>query len=276
MTLNFETSGQLTIDMRPYIKAMFEEMPESMKGASATPAATYLFDTRNSAPKLEGKDKDQYHSMSAKLLYLSQFGWPDICTAAAFLSTRVQSPDKDNKKKLGKVMKYLQSTLDKMLTIKSGDSVEVIWYVDASYGVHPDRKSHTGTVMMFNGGAGAVYTTSNRQKIMTRSLTEAELVAVHGVFPQVIWARNFLSAQGFVMGPSTVFQDNKSAILLEKNGQASSGKHTRHIDVRYFFAKDCVESGNIKIEHCPTKDMLADFFTNPYKEIYFGSFGTKY
>ena len=58
-------------------------------------------------------------------------------------------------------MKYLQSTLDKMLTIRAGDNMEITWFVNASYAVHPDMKSHTGALMMFGGGKGAVYTTSN-------------------------------------------------------------------------------------------------------------------
>ena len=40
-------------------------------------------------------------------------------------------------------------------------------------------------------------------------------------------------------------------------------KATRHIDIRYFFVKDRVESGEVHIEHCPTLDMLADYFTKP-------------
>jgi hypothetical protein len=54
-----------------------------------------------------------------------------------------------------------------------------------------------------------------------------------------------------------------SAILLEKNGRMSSTKRTKHINIRYFFVKDRVESREIRIEHCPTDQMLADFFTKP-------------
>jgi hypothetical protein len=50
-------------------------------------------------------------------------------------------------------------------------------------------------------------------------------------------------------------------ILLETNGRGSSGKWTRHIGVRYFFIASRVESGEIRIEHCPTGIMIADYFT---------------
>ena len=65
------------------------------------------------------------------------------------------------------------------------------------------------------------------------------------------------------MDSSVVYQDNKSAILLEENGRASSGRRTRHINIRYFFVKDRVLSKEVKIEYCPTNEMIGDFFTKP-------------
>jgi len=58
-------------------------------------------------------------------------------------------------------------------------------------------------------------------------------------------------------------QDNQSAIRLEQNGRASAGQKSRHIDIRYFFIKDRVKTEGISIVHCPTDEMLADFFTKP-------------
>ncbi|MFM7186386.1 MAG: Ty1/Copia family ribonuclease HI, partial [Armatimonadota bacterium] len=51
------------------------------------------------------------------------------------------------------------------------------------------------------------------------------------------------------------------AILLENHRHASSGKRTRHINIRYFFIKDRVEMGELRIEYCPTEQMLSDVLT---------------
>ena len=61
------------------------------------------------------------------------------------------------------------------------------------------------------------------------------------------------------------YQDNQSAILLEKNGRNSCGDRSRHINIRYFFIKDTVERENITVTHCPTEQMIADFFTKPFQ-----------
>lgn len=112
-------------------------------------------------------------------------------------------------------------------------------------------------------GAGTIINDSSAQKLVTRSSTEAEVVGVHDELPKVLWTALFLQEQGFAADESIVYQDNMSAMLLEKNGRASSSKRTRHMNIRYFHIKDRVDSGDILIEHCPTEEMIADFFTKP-------------
>ncbi len=67
-------------------------------------------------------------------------------------------------------------------------------------------------------------------------------------------------------------QDNQSAILLEKNGCASSGKRTCHINICYFFVADRVASNEVSIQYCPTGEMIADFFTKPLQGALFQKF----
>jgi hypothetical protein len=268
MTFDYRKKGKVIISMKEYIAAMIDELPSSMRGRAVTPAANHLFNVNEKQTEfLTEEESDRFHRFTAKLMYLSQRARPDIRTGASFLSTRVTRPDVDDEKKLARVMKYLQFTINLVLTIDARGLPDPKWWVDASYGVHPDLKSHTGGVMSM--GLGAVYATSVRQKLNTRSSTEAELVGVHDVLPQILWTKHFLEAQGHKMGPSTIYQDNQSAILLEKNGRASSGKRTRHLDIRYFFATDRIQNKDIAIEYCPTGEMWADFFTKPLQGCLF-------
>jgi hypothetical protein len=143
----------------------------------------------------------------------------------------------------------------------------VKWWVDASFAVHPDMKSHTGGVMTL--GKGAMYGTSTRHKINTKSSTEAELVGINDVMPQVLWTRYFLEAQGYGVQESIIYQDNQSTMLLAENGKASSSRRTRHINIRYFFVKDKIASGEVTVKYCPTGEMVADYFTKPLQGALF-------
>ena len=96
-----------------------------------------------------------------------------------------------------------------------------------------------------------------------------------------MWTKFFLEEQGYEVEMSRLYQDNQSAMLLEINGKASSSKRTRHVNIRYFFIKDLVSRGELKVEYCPTDSMVADFFTKPlhgkkfleFRDIIMGTIG---
>ena len=133
------------------------------------------------------------------------------------------------------------------------------WFINASYTVHDDFRSHSGLVTKF--GQGSAISASLKQKLNTRSSTEAELVGVDDFMGMIIWTQNVLEAQGYEVFKHILYQDNKNAILLENNGKASAGKRSRHLNVIYFFVKQIVDQGKLTIQHCPTLDMPADFMT---------------
>ena len=270
MTIEYCADNSVQITMIDYIANMLSELPPDMDGESATPAATHLFDISETPVMLSEAKAQLFHHNVAKLLFLCKRARPDIQTAVAFLCTRVKASDEDDYKKLTRVMRYLRSTTTMPLTLEADNLHIVKWWVDASYAVHPDMKSHTGGTMSL--GKGAIYSTSTRQKLVTKSSTEGELVGVADVMPQILWTRYFLEAQGYGVKDSIVYQDNQSAMLLEKNGRGSSSKRTRHINIRYFFVQDRVNNGEVQIEYCPTGEMLADYFTKPLQGSIFKKF----
>ena len=82
--------------------------------------------------------------------------------------------------------------------------------------------------MSFEDGKGAVQSISRKQKLNTKSSTEAELVGVDDMSIMILWTKLlFLEEQGYNIERNILYQDNKSAILLEENGKKSSGKRTQ-------------------------------------------------
>ena len=88
-------------------------------------------------------------------------------------------------------------------------------------------------------------------------------MGVDDMMPIILWTRQFLLAQGYGIEENLLLQGNKSSILLERNGKASSGKRTRHINIGYIFITDPINMNEVSIDWCPTKDMVADFMTKP-------------
>jgi hypothetical protein len=261
MTLDYSEDGKVKIIMTDYIEKMLDELPDDMDGEAGTPASLHLFSIRDDPVLLDTPTAELFHHYTAKLLFLSRRARPDIQTAVSFLTKRVKAPDEDDYKKLRRTMQYLRGSMDILLTLEADDVRIVKWWVDASYAVHNDLKSHTGGTMSL--GKGSIYSASKTQRLNTKSSTEAELVGVDDVSAQILWTRYFLEGQGYDVKDNTLYQDNQSAMLLEKNGRASSSKRTRHINVRYFFITDRIKSRELNVAYCPTGDMVADYFTKP-------------
>ena len=113
---------------------------------------------------------------------------------------------------------------------------------------------------------------STKLKLNTRSSTETELVGTDDFMPEIYWTRYFLKAQGYRISDNVLFKDNKSSILLEKNGKYSSSKSTKHINIRYFFITDRISQVDVSLVWCPTGDMIGDFMTNPLQGAIFCKF----
>jgi hypothetical protein len=156
------------------------------------------------------------------------------------------------------------------LTLEGTNMRIIKWWVDASYAVHPDMRSHTGATMSLD--KGSIYSTSTRQKLNTKSSTEAELVGVSDAMSQILWTRYFMEAQGYGVDENVVGQDNMSTMLLENNGRASSSRRTRHINIRFFFVTDRIKNKEMSVAHCPTGEMVADYFTKPLQGALFKKF----
>jgi len=121
--------------------------------------------------------------------------------------------------------------MDDVMRIGADTLEEMKTWVDASYAVHPDMKSHTGGCLSF--GIGVLLAMSTKQKLNTKSSTEAEEVGASDYLPCNVWVRMSMEVQGYIR-ENIYYQDNMSAMKLEKNGRMSCGRNSRHIDIRYF------------------------------------------
>jgi len=176
--------------------------------------------------------------------------------------------------KLVRITKFLHCTKYNKLTLSTDKGIYgEDWMIDALFAVHPDFRSHIGGVMSFKDGKGAVIGMSAKQKLNTTSSTMAELVAIDQLMSLVLWVPLFMEAQGYdISNNNTVHQDNKSAILLEKNGKSSSSRRTRALNIRYFFITDQVGRGEVQIQYCGTDDMIGDYMTKGLQGIKYEKF----
>jgi hypothetical protein len=222
MIFDFLQEGKVMVNMIEYIKSIIADFPEEIVSTRTRPAADHLFTVRDESlsKPLPEEQARAFHHASGQLLFLSARARRDIQLAMAFLTMKVRCPDKDNWGKVKKVLGYLKGTLNMPLILSTDSLTLSRWWVNAAYAIHHDCRGHTGAGMSFGQGMAMSY--SWKQKINTKSSTEAELVGVDGSLGCILWARYFMMEQGFKMEASLIYQDNMSVMLLETNGKATS------------------------------------------------------
>jgi hypothetical protein len=270
MKIKYTGKGTAIITMKQYLEEALSECGMDITREVTTPAQRDLFEVKEGSPLLNKAESVVFHSVCAKLLYVSLRARVDILLPIAFLCTRVAKSTQQDQSKLRRVLEYLKGTVDDEFVLGADDMGRMRSWVDADFAVHPDMKSHTGGVISF--GRGGLACKSGKQKLVTKSSTEAETVGASDYLPNTLWAQMILEAQGYSVRESYFEQDNESAIKLETNGRTSAGPKSRHINIRYFWIKDRSKDANITIRHCPTLAMLADFFTKPLQGHLFRKF----
>ena len=245
----------IRVTLEAYTRQLLKDHP--VVGTKRTPANKNIMD----AYELKPIDITAYTSLLMKLMYVAKKTRPDILFACVSLACHSKEPSEKHWKDLEHVLKYLQGTVAEGITFE-GCELRLYCYADASYAIHDDAKSHTGMNISIGKSNSSFMNFSKKQKIVSTSSTESELIAMHQGLKSVIGMQKFLTSLGIKMKPPVLFQDNTSTISLAEGGRPLSSA-TKHIKVRYFSIKEYVENGEIVIDHLSTELMTADTHTKP-------------
>jgi hypothetical protein len=153
MDVVYLDNGTAEISMPDYVKESIAELGECVNMTATTLSKRDLYEICEKSKVLERSEGEIFHSIVAKLLYVSHRGHLDIQLPVAFLCTRVSCSTEQDWTKLKRVLEYLNGTLEDVQIIGADNLSKMKTWVDASYAVHMDMKSHTGGVVSFFTGA---------------------------------------------------------------------------------------------------------------------------
>nr|GEY21668.1 hypothetical protein [Tanacetum cinerariifolium] len=207
----------------------------------------------------EGKavDPSHYRGMISTLLYLTASG-PDLQFAICMCARYQARPTEKHVHAVKRIFRYLRGTVNRGLWYPKDSSVALTAFEDTDHaGCHDTRRSTSGSVQFL--GERLISWSSKRQKSTAISSTEAEYIALSYCCAQILWMRSQLSDYGLAFNNIPMYCDNKSAIGLCYNNVQHSW--SKHIDIRYYFIKEQVENGVIKLYFINTEYQLADLFT---------------
>jgi hypothetical protein len=269
MHLHFLGDGTATVHMPSYLQSAIDDSGLPITKPAPTPAAASLLHIEQSLPLLPIGCARTFHSVVAKLIYAGTRAHTDILLALGFLCSRVSAPTEQDECKLFRLLAYLLGTLDFKFRLGADSLNSFVTWVDASFAVHGNMRSHTGGVISF--GRGGLICNSKKQSINTKSSTKAELIGASDYLPNTLFVKMFMAAQGYPISKPFSTRTTK-APLKWKATVRHCGQCSRHIDIRYFFITDHAKRNSVSIKHCPTGIMLADYFTKPLQGSLFRIF----
>jgi hypothetical protein len=214
----------------------------------------------NTEPILGDKLKTLYQAKIGALLYAATHTRPDILFAVNMASRQAKSPTASDMIAVDRILLYLMGTSELGIKLCSKEGIILSATVDASYGNHKDRKSHTGVTLHIGSDSGSFLTRSKKQTITADSSTVAELIGAHVAAKEIAWARSLLEELGCKQESATVlYEDNMSTIAIINSD--CNTKRTKHIDIRYNFIREKVQAKDIVMVHKPSPEMTSDILT---------------
>jgi Reverse transcriptase (RNA-dependent DNA polymerase) len=243
--------------------ADLDVVTDTLAAESDTAATDVESDTNDESREVV--DRSIYMQLVGALLYATLSTRPDIAHAVHQLTRYTQNPQRKHWQAAKRVLRYLQGTADLALIFGANppnDSTDVdiiSGYADADWANDKrDRKSITGWVVKLNGDV--VNWACKKQQTIALSTCEAELYAEAACTQEVLWLRHLLSELSLNIQPqSVIWGDNQSTLQISEHGII--GERTKHIDIKYKFITECIETDEIKVAYVRTDLQQADILT---------------
>ena len=261
INIQMKGPGQLFLSQPGYIK----EILKLYKPATGhkTPHQENIFNRPKEEMDGDAVDITEYLSKLMKLMFLATRTRPDILTAVCALATKSKSPNIHDMKRVDRIIGYLATTKELGIKVHVKD-IKLYAYIDASWACHIDRKGHTGIIVTMGKFGFPIMYKSQKQKVVTRSSTEAELVGMFTGLDIVLYIRRLCKFFGYNQEEEiTIYQDNTSAIQMAYMGRGASNSTSKYMDLKYFWIKDYLDAKLFKLEYLNTNVHIADFFASP-------------
>jgi hypothetical protein len=135
-----------------------------------------------------------------------------------------------------------------------------------AYSTAPCARAGTAPYVAPGRCAWSTIRSDAHRALVSAAQEEAEFVSAVSAGQEIVWMRSFLGELGYYFDvPSLLLVDNQSAIQVVRNPEHHG--RMKHLDLRFFWLSDMVNSGVIAVRYIPTADMAADLPTKTLARV---------
>lgn len=260
------TKDKLTLDQSTYLKNVLNKFSMSDCVPIKSPLPSKL--------NYKALNSEVYYNAPSRnligcLMYAMLCTRPDISAAVNILSRYQSKNNKELWNSLKNLLRYIKGTVDLKLTYrKTNFKSLIIGYADSDWGNNEiDRKSTSGYLFKVFDNCTISWNT-RKQSTVAASSTEAEYMALFEAVKEAVWLKGLITSINIkIKEPIIIFEDNNGCISIANN--PTDHKRSKHIDIKYHFTREKVESKVIIIKYIPTGQQLADVFTKVLPSVKF-------
>lgn len=208
-----------------------------------------------------------YRELIGSIMYLMLGTRPDLSFCIHYFSRYQNKYSDELWIYLKDVLKYIKGTVNLGLVYKCCNQEPILTcYCDSDWASDKtDRKSVTG--YLFNLYGNLLVWSTKKQKCISLSTTESELVALCSALTEGLWLQKLLQDLGIDTSKMLVYEDNQGCINIVKN--PGNNRRVKHIDIKYHFICEQIQLKNIEIKYIESKQQIADILTKALNKYQF-------
>lgn len=217
--------------------------------------------TALSSDELRILERTPYRQLVGCLLYLAISTRPDIAFGVQQLTQYLDCYTTLHWNAAIRLVRYLKGTRDLRLQLGGKEeTIKLTGFTDSDWASCPDMRRSVGGYA-WNLGSGVISWAVRKQRTVAASSCEAEYMAAFECTQECIWLRTLLRDIGHdtTSAPTRIFCDNDSAIALSEDPLLHA--RVKHIDIKYHFLRERVQSNELVLHRFPSKENTADIFT---------------
>jgi len=251
------SEGNLHLFQTRYIKEILHRTNMLESRAQPTPMISFLRLTKNASTAVQ--DPTLYRSVVGALQYVL-ITRPELSFAVNKVCQFMHCPQEHHWRVVKRILRYLARTENHGLIIQRSQHKSIIGFSDADWATNTDdRKSTTGYCIYF--GANIVSWSSHKQKVVSRSSTEAEYRSIAAVLAEILWLTSLLQELHISTEVPKIYSDNLGAVQLAANPIMHS--RTKHFELDFHFVRDTIQQMRAQLIHLPAQFQIPDILTKP-------------
>ena len=203
-----------------------------------------------------------YRHIVGKAMFRNQKMGTECNNATRELSRFMHHPGEQHWKALERYCGYLKAIPFDKLRYRAPDKLRSVTYFDSNFAHNPDDRVSVTGIHETLDDAGVVHTTSQGQRVVSKSSTEAEYMAGSHAADGMVFTTNLIDelfGEGTMHKPGLLCGDNQGSLYLMNNMQV--GQRTKHIDIKAHWIRRLISNKTAKTKFVKSEDMVADIDT---------------